>query len=413
MAKQKSIRYICPCCYASIDLNQIHYACRNPACARTFLDTCSASELRRYGSKFKPDEEIDVEKSEYLGIDPRSIEAFTTPDHIIRGSVNGACDVCRSKNTVKLCPNCHEPISAAAGNDGTTIFVAMGSEGSGKSHYLASLIKTLEEIYPGEFSTSFEAASQKTVVKFDKEYRNRVFKDGKCLAPTPSYSVAEARDPLLYNLGGENSPSSRAVAFIDTSGKDLDLSDKLSFLNISTYISGASGIMFLVDPLQVPGIRAKLGLPTSEGQFPDMADTLNYISEIIRDKNKLRSKDDIDVPLAVILTKCDLIVRSASDPEDEDALIGPESSLHIDREKGITDEVNINQIGSEIEEYLRRNVGQEFTDEVNKYTTHQYFAVSAIGSEPEDGKLIKGVSPYRVEDPVIWFLNINKRRRWF
>ena len=62
---------------------------------------------------------------------------------------------------------------------------------------------------------------------------------------------------------------------------------------------------------------------------------------------------------------------------------------------------------------LRRNAGQEFLDEVNKYTTHQYFAVSALGSDTAEGKLIKGVEPYRVEDPVIWFLNSNERRRWF
>ena len=413
MVKKKSLRYICPCCYGSIDLSQIHYSCSNPECTKAFLETCSASELRRYGSRYKPDEEIDVEKSEYLGLDPRSPDAVTTCEHIIRGSLNGACDVCKSKNTAKLCPKCHAPISAGAEENGTTIYVIMGTEGCGKSHYLASLIKSIEEIYPGEFRIPFEAASEKTVIKFDREYRGRVFLEGKCLPPTPSYDITESRDPLLYNLGGENHAINRTVAFLDTSGSDLDLSNKLSFLNVSTYISGASGIMFLVDPMQIPTIRERLGLPTTEGQFPDMADTLNYISEIIRDRNKLRTKDDIAIPLAVVLTKVDLLMRSANGAEDEDALFGPESSLHIEREHESTDTVNINQIGAEVEEYFRRNVGQEFLDEVNKYTTHQYFAVSALGGDTAEGKLIKGVEPYRVEDPVIWFLNSNERRRWF
>ena len=413
MAKKKSVRYICPCCYGSIDLSQIHYSCTNPECTKAFLETCSASELRRYGSRYKPDEEIDVEKSEYLGLDPRSPEAVTTREHIIRGSLNGSCDVCKSKNTIKLCPKCHTPITAGAEENGTTIFVIMGTEGCGKSHYLASLIKSIEEIYPGEFRIPFTAASEKTVLKFDKEYRSRVFLEGKCLPPTPSYDITDTRDPLLYELGGENHAIHRTVAFLDTSGADLDLGNKLSFLNVSTYISGASGIMFLVDPMQLPKVRERLGLPTVEGQFPDMADTLNYISEIIRDKNKLRTKDDIEIPLAVVLTKVDLLMRSANGAEDEDALFGPESSLHIERERETTDTVNINQVGAEVEEYLRRNAGQEFLDEVNKYTTHQYFAVSALGSDTAEGKLIKGVEPYRVEDPVIWFLNSNERRRWF
>ncbi len=412
MAKKKSVRYICPCCYHSIELDKIHYACTNPECAKTYLEHCQNNERRRYGSSFKPGEEIDVEKSDYLGIDYRSPEAVTTPDHIIRGSANGVCDICRNKNTVKLCPICHEPIGSGS-EEGTTIFVTLGTEGCGKSHYLASLVKTLEEIYPAEFDLPFEAASQKTTDKFDREYRKKVFADGVCLPPTPSYSEVGSRDPLLYNIGGPEMAVDRTVAFVDTSGSDLDLTDKLAFLNVSSFISGASGILFLVDPMQLPLVRERLGLPTSEGEFADVTDTLAYVSEIIRDKNKMRPKDDIDIPLAVVLTKTDLLIRSASGSEDEDALIGPESSLHIPRDKGVTDEVSINQINAEMEEYFRRNAGQEFLDEVNRYSRHKYFAVSAIGSDPSEGKLIKGVVPYRVEDPVIWFLNSNKRRRWF
>ena len=69
-------------------------------------------------------------------------------------------------------------------------------------------------------------------------------------------------------------------------------------------------------------------------------------------------------------------------------------------------------MGTEVEEYLRRNAGQDLLNAVDQFETHQYFAVSALGGEPADGVLSNGVAPYRVEDPMIWFLNTTERRKW-
>lgn len=412
MAKKKSARYICPHCYGNIDLSQVHYSCNNPECVGNFLAKCNSSEKRRYASKYHPDEEIDWEKSEHLGLDPRGEKAVTTTHHIIRGSVDGTCDVCRKRDTYKICPKCHEQISESSARNGTTIVLAMGNDTCGKSHYLSSLISVMESEYSKEIMTSFKPASDRAAEKYRREFRDPVI-EGKVLPPTRSYTEENSRDPLLFDLGEDGDEDARTIAFFDTSGEDLDSGSRFSQLNISTYIAGASGIMFFIDPLQIPTIRAKLALPALENEYQNPEDALMYISQVIRDNNKMKARQDIDIPLAVIITRADLLIRSPSGAEDESALFGPESSLHIERARDYPDLVNINQIGAELEEYIRRNIGEGFLDEVNKYTYHQFFAVSALGADPVDGKLVKGAAPFRVEDPMIWFLNNNTRRKWF
>ena len=410
MAKKKEIRYICPVCYGTVDLDQVHYACNDPQCARIFLNSCKDNEAKRYSSAYKPEEEIDVERSEFLGLDPSGPTAVTSRYHIIRGSTDGKCDICNGKNTVKLCPRCHTEISKDTEKTGTSVFALLGSHNSGKSHYLASMVELGISNLSEEFGVTVKPSSRNTADKFSNEYEKIIFDEGKCLPVTPSYSEVETRDPLLYDITSEKGPSYN-VALFDTSGSDLDITDKLASLNISTFIASASGIMFSIDPLQLPEVRRKLGLPTMDCRSP--AETLEYISEIIRDKNRLKPRSTFDIPLAVIVTKCDLIMRPANDGEDEDALLGPESALHIPREHGKIDRENIIQVSTEIEEYLRRNAGQEFLDAVSRFEKHEYFAVSAIGASPSEGNLINGMSPYRVEDPMIWFLSNSERRRWF
>ncbi len=410
MAKKNSIRYICPVCYGTLDLSQVHYACKDPQCARIFLSSCKENEAKRYSSAFRPEEEIDVERSEFLELDPKGPLAVTTKYHIIRGSTDGKCDICGGKNTIKLCPRCHSIISKESEKNGTSIYVLAGPRGSGKSHYLTSMIELGMSNLSAEFGLTFKPSSENTATKFKKEYEEVVFDEGKCLPPTPSYSEVETRDPLLYDLSSDKGVIS-TVALFDTSGTDLDMTDRLASLNISTFLASASGILFFVDPLQLPEVQKKLGLSSKECRSPTTA--LDYISDIIRDKNHLKPKSMIDIPLAIVVSKCDLILRSANGDENEDALLGVESSLHVPREHGKVDNENILQISTEIEEYLRRNIGQEFLDVASHFEKREYFAVSAIGASPSKGNLINGVFPYRVEDPMIWFLNNSDRRKWF
>jgi len=408
MSKTEKGRYTCPFCFSSIDLSRIHYECTNPLCAKTFLEKCSEADARRYRSELHPGEEIDLENSVFLGRDPRGRDAVTTKNHIVRNSSDGVCDICGRAAYLRLCPVCHNPIPQGAEDSESTVFVVLGSKGVGKSHYIAVLINQLKNSFATEFDTTLSPATDRTTVKYRDTYYKRLYEERRKLNSTPSFEADRAaRDPMIYYLRflKEDHPRVYTLAFFDTAGEDLDSTDKMLSLNINAFISRASGIVYLVDPLQIPYINSRIRMENKPHTGPDVNDKLSYIAGIIRSNNKLKSRDKIDIPLAVVLTKADVLMKAPENEEENKVLFGPESSLNIDRERGRYDKTNFDEISTEMQEYLRRTVSPAFIQTVSQFRHHEFFAVSALGNNPTGSVLTRGITPYRVEDPFIWLLN--------
>ena len=83
------------------------------------------------------------------------------------------------------------------------------------------------------------------------------------------------------------------------------------------------------------------------------------------------------------------------------------------RERGKIDRDNFRQIDAELNEYLRRAVSRDFIDTVEGFERHCFFAVSALGCNPEGSILNRGISPFRVEDPLIWMLGCYEKEASF
>ena len=47
--------YVCPFCFNDVNLAKIHYACTNPLCTKTFLDSVDG---KRFRSEFKEGEDL-------------------------------------------------------------------------------------------------------------------------------------------------------------------------------------------------------------------------------------------------------------------------------------------------------------------------------------------------------------------
>ncbi len=406
--KQNFEGYMCPFCFNLIDLDNIHYQCTNPSCTKRFLRNLSLEDSKKY-SCGKEDEEIDVEKTVFLGRDPIGNDAVTTKHHIVRNS-SGICNVCNRPAYKRLCPICHNPIPQGAEEEGSTVFVVLGPKGVGKSHYIAVLIDQLKNSFTKEFGATMSAATDKTSIVYRDTYYKRLFEDGRKLDPTPSFENSiEAREPMIYYLRfiGKERTKVYTLAFFDTAGEDLSSSMNIMGLNINSFISRASGIVFLVDPLQIPYINSRIHVDNKPKLGYDASEMLTHISNTIRTNKKIKMKDGIDIPLAVVLTKSDVLVKSPENEEEAKILFGINSSLNIERDKGIFDRSNIEQISTEMEEYMRRALSNGFTQTVKGFDKHCYFAVSSLGSNPTGSMLTRGISPMRVEDPFIWLLNVN------
>jgi len=396
-------KYTCPFCFSSVDLKDIHYQCTNPACTKIFLRELDEKGARKYRSK-NSEEEIDVENTFFLGRDPAGPSPATTKYHVIRNS-SGTCDICKKPVYKRLCPSCHNPIPQGAEEEGSTVFVLLGPKGVGKSHYIAVLINQLRNSFSQEFGATMSPATDRTTLKYRDMYYKRLYEEGRKLAPTLSFGESrEAREPMIYYLRflEGDSPRVYTLAFFDTAGEDLDSTGKMMGLNLSSFISRASGIVFLVDPLQIPYINTRIRMENKPPAGGSVANMLSDIANIIRTSNSLKIKDPIPIPLAVVLTKTDVLMKVPENDEESSILFGPNSSLHVERERGKYDRTNCEQISAEIEEYMRRAVSNGFVQTVKEFKEHSYFAVSALGSNPTGNILTRGVSPMRVEDPFIW-----------
>lgn len=390
-----------------MDLNQVHRVCTGKTCAREFAKGASQSgdpKLRRYAT---PDgsAEIDLEKTLQNNRDP-AVNPVTTNLHIIRSN-NDSCDICGRRVYTRVCPVCHNMIPQGAEEEGNSIFVILGPKGVGKSHYIAVLINQLKEVVAPEFNGVLSPATDNTTMKYREMYFHRLFEEKRKLLPTKSFEESdEAREPLIYYLRvfKGDTPQVFTFAFFDTAGEDIVSSNAIISTSMNNFLSKAAGIVFLVDPLQLREVNSRIRIENKPSVGLDPGDALTNIARTIRESRKIKPKSKIDTPLAICYTKCDVLMKSAENEEEDKILFGPSSSLLIPREKGVCDTENLDQIDAELREYTRRVLKDGFLQTADSFEENRMFAVSALGCNPSGSSLPRGVSPFRVEDPFIWLL---------
>lgn len=398
--RKPPVRYICPFCYKNIDMKKLHYMCPNPECSSGFVNACGPSERARYVTKAPPFKEIDYEKSMFLNKDPAGADAVFAEGHIVRSSRGGVCDICRNKVSTALCPMCHGVLPPECAY-GTSIICFVGAAGTGKSHVMAMMMRDLADTVGPEFGFRISPASEASRTKAVEKYVNRLYVERTVIPSTKPYSgsTEEEKAPMMFFAG---KPINRAVAFMDTSGTDLEVGKNLNIYNISSYIGGATGLVFTVDPTRIPDIAARMGFPKPAKYNP--VEDLRKVRDIVYSTNQMKPGKSIDIPLAIVLTKVDLLLGTSNDKEQDEVMFGPESSLHLERAKGKYDAETTANIGAEVEEYLRRVLGDEFINTVEGFDRHEYFAVSSLGGEPLPNGRINDLGPFKTEDPLIWLL---------
>ncbi|MDD2410494.1 MAG: hypothetical protein PHV81_02300 [Candidatus Methanomethylophilaceae archaeon] len=415
MQKKTDNTYICPFCFNAIDLAEIHYQCTNQSCTRMFVKAIDAGKVEN-GKAFRSeseDEEIDVENSTFLGRNPDGKDSVRTRQHIVRNST-GVCDICHRPVHKRLCPVCHSPIPQEAEGGRNIIFVVIGARGAGKSHYISVLINHLKNSFAPEFDAIVAPASDRTTLKYREYYYKRLYEDGRKLPPTRTYeNIKDFREPMIYyvRFPDREGMDSATLAFFDTAGEGP--SDNLTGVGLKTFLSSASGIVYLIDPLQIPYVNKRVRAENIPEPSQEVAGSVSDMSDLIRSAMGIPPTGKIPIPLAVVLTKCDILLKSPENDEEEKVLLDASSSVRMPRERGKIDRDNFRQIDAELNEYLRRAVSRDFIDTVEGFERHCFFAVSALGCNPEGSILNRGISPFRVEDPLIWMLGCYEKEASF
>lgn len=389
-------RVVCPYCFERLDSAPVAFRCVNP-------------------DETKCPHEIDHALAAYQ----RMTKADSAPKVITRSPgakktrQSTVCS-CGVRTTKRVCPHCHNDLPGQFGMSKNFMIALVGAKQTGKSHYVAVLVHELTNRVGESFRASINALDERTIRRYHQDFERFIYAKSEVIPGTPSARAsADVRYPLVYRFFNERKSGlfGRArvstLVFFDTAGEDLDHIDSMS--TETRYIANADGLVFLLDPLQIPVVRDRLvghlQLPDEEGS-PDQV--LFRVADLIRRFRGLGPTQLIDTPVAIALSKVDA-VRSIMDPSSP--------VQHASQHRGFFDLADSDAVDESVRAHLAEWAGTGLQRlAAANFRTVRYFGLSALGSPPDpSGRLVSGVAPFRVEDPILWLLArlgvLDERRR--
>ncbi|MGD2086296.1 MAG: hypothetical protein PVH61_08945 [Candidatus Aminicenantes bacterium] len=304
----------------------------------------------------------------------------------------------------KLCPDCKHDLPFTAGMQESLVIGIIGAHRSGKSHYIAALIDRLLGQVGADFQASLMAVTEKTSERFQDEFYEPLFGRGLEIP-----STIGSPPPLIYDLTlsgklwSETVNRTVTLALYDTQGENLNKPDRVR--QMVKYLRVASGIIFLIDPLQSPEVRDSLPYSISLPDVDRMAEPYEIISRVLKEleNGKILTKNDpLLTPVAVALTKCDVL---------RDAGLIASNRLWSSNQRHVgyfNTEIHDDMAGMMGEGVRHWSLKAYNTIEV-RFPHHAFFGVSSTGcassySSDQKTRRYKFISPWRVEDPLLWLL---------
>jgi hypothetical protein len=211
--------------------------------------------------------------------------------------------------------------------------------------------------------------------------------------------------PLVYDLSfdgslwGASKARSVTLALYDTAGEAFN--EAAEVRRVVRYLRVAAGIVLLIDPLQIPEIRQALPRsvplpePSANGE-PNQI--IGNVLGVLEDGKVLESTESLSIPVAVALAKCD-VLRDAG-------LIEQNRLWNMDRRHiAAFDRQLHDDISGMMGEWVHRWSGAAYSTLMRRFSRVAFFGVSATGcSLDARTNRYPFVSPWRVEDPLLWLL---------
>ncbi len=309
-------------------------------------------------------------------------------------------DKAKGAMTHKICPVCKRELHASAGVQKSLIVGMVGAKHSGKSHYVASLVHQLGERGSKDMYAGLLPLDEETVRRYTIHFHKPLFVDHLELDGTVG-----VQPPLLYDLAFDGSlwkeerGCSVSLSLYDTAGENFN--DPKILAQTVKYLRVASGIIFLVDPLQCATVRNNFPEHIKLPDLDPTADPLAIIRRVLEELQKAGilpdDKQPIDKPVAVVLTKCDELQKYGLIPENR---LWTMDERHVGRFRRDIHEDMSGIMG----EYMQKFNPAAYKQIVQRFPQHAFFGVSATGCASDEG-LFPFISPWRVVDPLFWLLS--------
>lgn len=385
---------VCPYCFEPFDARTAAFRCMNrnapEQCLEPDIALADFQGRLRYDDKGVPS--ADPER--------RVILRRSSPLGRLRAPPSSTdCPTCGARTTRAVCARCHNDLPSQYRATDARSIALVGPKFSGKTNYVGVLIHELQGRVGQRFGATLQATDEQTIKRYNTHFRRLLFEEQVVIPATATVTASpELRYPLAYQLkvGREGRAQVMSLVFFDTAGEDLEEGELLE--QEARYVANADAVIVLVDPLQIAGVRDRLARPDVE--LPevrsDPLDMVTRVTNAIRAQRGIPPAHPIDRPLALVLSKLDA-VRGLMDP-DSRAVAG-------DGHDGVYDENDAEEVHESVRSHVHEWAGPALENFVGaNYRLSRWFGTSAFGRPPTGTQLPAGVSPVRVEDPVLWLL---------
>ncbi|MFE0516499.1 hypothetical protein [Streptomyces sp. NPDC058964] len=382
-------RLTCPYCYETFAAREIRFRC-NSRLSRT-RKQC---QRRR-----------DAVLDERFGRRPSN---DVGPDFAADGRRSTAvCPDCDGETTYRICPVCHCELPVQFGMVDNRLIAMVGAKASGKTIYMTVLLHEMRNQVGEAYGASMMGLDDTTMRRYSSEYEDRLYRDRQMFPGTQTASTNANRvEPLVFRFGlrrrglfGER-PQHTVLSFFDTAGEDFSTRESVE-LN-TRYLTGADGIILLLDPLQMPGARERAlpgtALPGTEG-LDAPVNVLGRVTNMLLAARGGKAAAKIETPLAVVFSKLDAFWHLLDNGSPLRAHAPARGRFEVG------DSLSVHE---EVRQLLKEWDGVPIDQALeNTYARYRYFGVSSLGRSPTPDARVAptGIQPYRVADPLLWLLS--------
>jgi hypothetical protein len=316
---------------------------------------------------------------------------------------DAVCPSCHGPTHVQVCPECHSRMPASFKAVQGRLVALIGPRLAGKTAFMTVLIHELRHQAGERLNSSTMAADRNTQERYPERYETPLYDHS--MLPAPTTAADDYIAPLVFrftmtqrNLIHQQQQKELLLSFTDGAGEDLSNPDKLE--RVARYLAAADGVMVVIDPLQLRGVRNLLR-PTTRLPPPLPADERPGASfERITRLLLARSGGNmIDKPVALVLTKVDMLQPLL--PEHSPLRAPAPEVPYFD---ALDNAAVQQQVKDALSDWNALRLDHLARDH---YTRHRFFPVSALGAPPTASNQVqsRGIMPYRVTDPFMWVLS--------
>lgn len=306
----------------------------------------------------------------------------------------------------RTCPACDYYLPRNIDTTPLLNIAVVGDFGSGKSHYIAALIRQLREhrVVPDKEFFRMHCVTPLIEQKYQQNYFLKLFAQRETIDRTQPLNIGEAIDPLIYELtfrrGTVGLAQAVNIAIHDAAGADFSSEERI--VEFTQHVINARAMIYLADPAALPDIEKNLPPEIKRpGDSRSPADTLTNIIKLIEEFHQLLPGARLaNLPIAVTISKSDLLKKLR--PQDNRFMYSfTENPIYA----GGIDLDDLEKVEHDVLEVLNIYAGdRSLIPATQTIERKRFLAISATGWPPEADSTYPNVEPCRCLDPLLWIL---------